>query len=1136
MDNEKYILTIANNDFKFLEELELDGYLYSLEKLSYDKGIYRPAEITATMNVAGEGVKYGTLVDSFYMKDVKLTINDNPVAENYFVFKVKPSFRTVSNASSVKLELTIYSQDKLMTLDKYSKAWTGKKLGEDIFKKEVESFTFNGDPIDTSYDLQVVNYSSGEFIQPYLVQYNESFYDFLKRTANRCGEFLYHENGQLHLGMEVNDVATDDDPDYAEIAVGRYYEDILREGTETSDYAYNYLKDKPEPDKKPYSNPLASDEYLSSVKPEFTDWDEQKDYISKNVLGSICMALGAPTLSKILSNVSTDMAFKMTKAIVVAKNLNDKYAEVNISPWNGKNEQKGIDLSVSQFSTMSNQTPKSGFGNKNVNLNAEFYALVREAEKKVSENAVYLDFGESTQNLSIGDKIKVDGVNYIVIGVNGGCELSYSDDPTKKSTPRYEERQQVTGVMLYGDVAIPPAQTDIVIRESQPQLAFVTANFDPEKIGRVRVRFAWQPKSNDGSDASPWIRVSLPFATNGGGVRFKPEVGDEVMVSFEEGNMERPYVSGFLLSSHSKDSWGYLPDRGITSKNGHGITFNDNLDGGTFFYGLFPFLQTLRAYVPTVDWPKILENNEICTDLAGGMTISDRFGLYKIDLSSTSRSVTIQSGMGNVTLNALTGINISAPNGDIKIHGKNVSIEASDTVSIESGQAVKERFLAEDDCYSEDGLGVFTRIGRTFWDAGKGFVNGVANRTVDNVIDTQLLRAVSDIVLRPIDGTTRIKSPTFVQIEAGKGSAEYPRSARKESNAELAAYDLLPSIDLVASTMGARVKSVEKAYNTMCVAIANFNEISGEGAVNPDGAVISFDDIVDDSYQKTADKLTFQWDQVNLDDIKSVDELKTNRDNKLNDLENNKPKADDENYKNDEAAYEKAMKSWKETREKIIGGYQDALKDRKKKIKEVKNQIESKAQNLSSAINQFYRATNVYFCSDTVSIDSIFKDDIKKVLADMTFADMEITNDLTAKDQGYWDKQKKHYMRLAVYNLLSNASVASKANCEAMSFGSSSKSLEALDNDNNWAKVVNDIVGKGKTRNWFARKYFDPAKDAIVNRKRWKVGMEGKILLSDNSEKTITFNKNGEIKATDNVIYTDKSSDEMISKLAAIGN
>ena len=37
------------------------------------------------------------------------------------------------------------------------------------------------------------------------MQYNESFYDFMVRTANRCGEFFYFENGQLTLGLPKNE-------------------------------------------------------------------------------------------------------------------------------------------------------------------------------------------------------------------------------------------------------------------------------------------------------------------------------------------------------------------------------------------------------------------------------------------------------------------------------------------------------------------------------------------------------------------------------------------------------------------------------------------------------------------------------------------------------------------------------------------------------------------------------------------------------------------------------------------------------------------------------------------------------------------------------------------------------------------
>lgn len=1133
---DKYKLTINGNEYRFQEELVMDGYKFSLEKLSYDKGIYRPAEMSVTMNVGGNNVSYQTLVNDFHMKDVKLQINDNTVAENYFVFKVKPVFQTISNGSSVKLELTIYSQDKLMTLDKYSKAWSGRKLNEEIFSDSVKLFKFNKEVISTCSDLQILDYTSGEFIQPYLVQYNESFYDFLRRTANRCGEFLYHENGMLHLGMTVNDL-TQTATDYAQIASERYYEDILREGTETSDYAYNYIDTHPEPKDKPYSNPLTYDDYLDDVSSEYTTMSAVMDYLGRNIVNSLCIALQGTSLSKIVSNLAVSYSFKSLQANAVTISLNSVNKQVNIDPWFGKDEQNIANAKVRQFGTITDQTPKSKFGNGTINMNASFYAMIREAEKKVSENAVYLEFGKNTQKLSIGDKITVDGVQYIVIGVNGGVEL------TNKLLSKYEERQQVIAVQLYGDVAIPPALPDIVIRESQPQLAFVTHNFDPRKIGRVRVRFAWQSKDDD---PSPWIRVSLPFATDGAGVKFKPENDDEVMVSFEEGNIERPYVSGFLLSPRSNDSWSNLPDRTITSKNGHNITFNDGLDGGSFYWGFSPSWQLLRSFIPTASLPVILTDSTFHRAVTGGMTLSDRYGLYKIALSSDSRSVTIQSSMGNVTLNAFTGITLSAPNGDIKIHGKNVSIEASDTVTIESGQAVKNRFIADEDCYSEQGIKWYNRLGRSGADTLVDMVPGTMKRMVDNLIDLQLMRTVLDIMLRPIDGTTKIKSLTFVQIEAGKGSAEYPRTARKDNDGELAAFDLLQSIDKVAATAGRRVDAVHTAFEAVCASIMLFNGISGDNGVNPNGAVISFDDIMDASNQQNASELQFHWDQVKLDDIPKETDLTDQFNQDLDNAEKEKPKADDDKYKQNDAQFEKDMNLWEQKVKNLLSNYKTAIDDRTKKVSERKKLIEDVAKKLSKAINVFYKASQVDFKSDTVDANGLFFcDDIKTALKKMEFSKrIDLTQETTMDSVRDWGDLKKHHMRATVYLFLAETNASSKVNCKVLSLNKSSKSQEKLHLDDKWGSLVDDTVASSSllqkaglaAKDWFINTYVSPFVDPVVNRKRWAVGLEGKILLSDDSEKTITFDKNGVSHTTANVTFTDKTYEQIRRKLKAIGS
>lgn len=1151
MANLKYVLTIDGKQFRFQEDQTMGNYTLTLEKLSYDKGIYRPAEMKVTINVGGQGVKNNDLVSAFHQKPVQLTINGETVADSYFVFKVMPLFKKVSNGSNVKLELTIYSLDKLLAIDKYSKAWTGKKLGVDIFTKEVESFKLQ---VPTKCDLQVVEYNkevgTDEFVQPYLVQYNESFYDFMRRTANRCGEFLYHENGQLHLGMQMTDKAGNSDPDYAQIASERYYETLLQEGVETSSYSYNYLEGHTAPnnDQKSYSNPLGTDDYLDEVKAEYTDWQTQMDYLSTNLMNCISMLLGNTTLAALIGDGVTHYTFRVTQAIVAVKNLNDKNEETNIDPWANKSDQKSGDT-VRQFGTMKDQKPKNNFCGKDINMNAEFYGLMREAEKKVGENAVYLDFGDDTQKLSIGDKIKVDGEYYVVIGVNGCCEFIHTDD-SKKAT--YDERQQVIGVKLYGEVAIPPALPDIVIRESQPQLAFVADNFDPEKLGRVRVKFAWQPKADGNAnkeDASPWIRVSLPFATDGAGVKFKPEKGDEVMVSFEEGNVERPYVSGFLLSPSCNKKWGWLPDKSITSTNGHSITFNDGIDGSSFFQGLIPGLKMIRSYWPTSDFPPMFQDVDWCRGMTGGMTISDRMGLYKIDLNSSSRSVLIQSSMGNVKIDAFTGISISAPNGDIKIEGKNIKLEASDTISIESGTAVKHRYLPGDTPYTEGNARWNTPAGRWAADIGLSCFRGLRKRIVDSAIDVNLIRTAIDVFLRPIDGTTKIRSNTYMRIEAGKGSTEYPRDAREIKGKALVAPQFFDEINAIASLAKTRVGAVQTSFVKLCSAISAFNTVSGKNGENADEAVIKFDDILKASYKAESSALTYNWDEK-LKDIPTEESVKKSFDDQLKALADKEPKFEDDKYQKLGRAdgldmWNKDRNNWKKERQHIKNECKKALEDRNKSISEKKKPIEDAAKNLSYAIKLYYKATKVFFCSPKNN-GTIFKDAYEAAISKLEFKpELTITKTTNENSIPDWNNLKKHYMRTAVSLFLSEANVADKVNNRflMLSAPAATASKDQLEDEVNWMNLVNSMVSNpvlpkatgDMVKEWFEDTYGKLSKGEIGNRHRWKVGVEGKILLSDNSDKTLTFDQNGMVHTTENVTFTKEVSDHLKRVLASIG-
>jgi uncharacterized protein involved in type VI secretion and phage assembly len=69
--------------------------------------------------------------------------------------------------------------------------------------------------------------------------------------------------------------------------------------------------------------------------------------------------------------------------------------------------------------------------------------------------------------------------------------------------------------------------------------ARVVDHNDPKKMGRIKVKYFWQEDT-----PAHWARMMTPHAGGSRGFMFLPEVGDEVGVSFEDGDPERPVVLG----------------------------------------------------------------------------------------------------------------------------------------------------------------------------------------------------------------------------------------------------------------------------------------------------------------------------------------------------------------------------------------------------------------------------------------------------------------------------------------------------------------------------------------------------------------------------------------------------------------
>ena len=103
----------------------------------------------------------------------------------------------------------------------------------------------------------------------------------------------------------------------------------------------------------------------------------------------------------------------------------------------------------------------------------------------------------------------------------------------------------------------------------------VTNNQDPDGLGRVKVKFPWLSDAEE----SFWARVAAPMAGKERGFYFLPEVEDEVLVAFEQGDVSFPYVLGALWNGKDKppetNDDGKNNARSIKSRSGHIIRLND---------------------------------------------------------------------------------------------------------------------------------------------------------------------------------------------------------------------------------------------------------------------------------------------------------------------------------------------------------------------------------------------------------------------------------------------------------------------------------------------------------------------------------------------------------------------------------
>ncbi|MFD0740116.1 type VI secretion system Vgr family protein [Lysobacter koreensis] len=108
----------------------------------------------------------------------------------------------------------------------------------------------------------------------------------------------------------------------------------------------------------------------------------------------------------------------------------------------------------------------------------------------------------------------------------------------------------------------PGYQTAIVVGPDASTRAHGSAELHSDALGRIRVKFHFQQEvlGEEAADAaqqvpsrhSCWLRVAQRYAGPGVGSQFLPRIGQEVLVAFLEGDIDRPVVVGALYNGHGE--------------------------------------------------------------------------------------------------------------------------------------------------------------------------------------------------------------------------------------------------------------------------------------------------------------------------------------------------------------------------------------------------------------------------------------------------------------------------------------------------------------------------------------------------------------------------------------------------------
>ncbi|MGO3183436.1 MAG: type VI secretion system Vgr family protein [Aequorivita sp.] len=514
--------------------------------------------------------------------------------------------------------------------------------------------------------------------------YKELQFIGIVTSINSLKAFSHHGGDMVVIGGHSGTIITDDGPNYAS------YNDVGLQDILMHTFA-GYDKSKLETAFAPKNNaPLhysvqnneSSWQYAARLAAQYSEWfyyDGKKLIFGKPEDGEATTLTYGHDLQEFSMelNPQPNNFNYFTNDYLVNDQHQKKTSEVpNANGYNGFASEKALKMYSKETNVFIN-------GYNDPQSKSRLDKQVEQQKKAADQKQVILKGTSDNPGVALGKVIKILGEDEHY-GSYRITQVTHSAGQNGSYQNNFEA--------VSAEMDVYPNTNFNAIPRSETQTATVMKNADPDGMGRIKVQFAWQKRFGG---ISPWLRIVSPHAGGDKGFHFIPENGEEVLVGFEGGNAERPYVMGSLYNGGGKASSFMNPNndiKAIKTRGGHLIEFKDANGEESITIsdksGNKIFMDTKGSNI-SITAPANLSINADTIDIKAkhGITIKSEEATIAID---AKQDIGMHSTEAKIKISGKQDVDIRSLEGSAKIKAKiDTNIVGDQKVDVLAGNELK---------------------------------------------------------------------------------------------------------------------------------------------------------------------------------------------------------------------------------------------------------------------------------------------------------------------------------------------------------------------------------------------------------------------------------------------------------------